>query len=271
MKTPVTTHEPITRESYFYIQEGNVTGVVFRSFLPEETDWVAFLADLDENPGEILRKGGGQGITSRRTVTGREVYVKRYLPSRFFRRLRDWAGRLRVMAEWQANLKAESIGIRTGTVAAAISVRKGMETRHYFISYPCQGTCVSHLLKSHEPGSPERERLLDALARYIAVLHHKGFFHAHLHLAHVFADENLDFGLIDLEASRIYRRLRRTLRMRNLSQIQKNLRKELSTPELKHFRRQYRQARGVMKASPASATFTSRTSTEAHTLSQRER
>lgn len=217
------------------IADGPISGVVHRHWRDEIASPVSFMQSIEAAPGNILRKGGGQGITARREFPFGPLFVKIYSAGNLHRRLRDLLGEGRAMREWRANCAAQALGINTATVVAALTRRQGWAATHLFLTAPAPGGDAVHLLRNLHAGGEERGEILRLLGRYVASLHARGFWHAHLHCKHIFLNPARDLTLIDLERSAIIIPLPEAKRLRNLRQMRKSLSSIVEPAEVMHF------------------------------------
>ena len=222
-------------------------------------DWEAFVHEVEQAPGRVLRKGGGQGSTTLRTLYGQDCYVKVYEPSTWRRRLRDAMGWLRSLQEWEINCRATEAGIGTATFLAALAIRRPFATRHLLIMKPAPGQSLAQWMRSQKNHPEERRRLVSRVASFTAWMHRKAHLaHAHYNCDHIFLTEKGEITLIDLEHALIAEPLPEKRIQRNLRQIRKGLRKFIPESEWQEFLRIYERE-----------DFTANTSNEAHTSLQR--
>ncbi len=230
------------RNEFLDIHGGGVRGVVHKSVSDQIEDWGSFARKLEEEEGQLLRQGGGQGVTSRKKLFGISVFCKIYMPDKLHRRLRDLAGRLRCMREWDSNCKAAEAGIDTAPILAAFAqVSPPLHTKHYFLTAPAAGQDLCSIFKAG-PEEAEREMILKKLGGYVSRLHGIGFCHAHLNCPHIFMGEDYQFSLIDLERAFIRKPLHQRYIDRNLKQLDKSLKKLVSPEEREIFRAAYNEA-----------------------------
>lgn len=202
------------------VDSGGLRGVVHRDFAAKLGDLGALAAALEREPGKVLRKGGGQGITALCELPTGPAFLKIYPPGKLHRRLRDLVGEGRALREWRANCATQALGIETATVIAALTRRQGFGWTHFFLTAPAPGREAAGLLRADTTG---RSDLLNALGRHVRSLHDRGFWHAHLHAKHLFVADDGMVTLIDMERSQIRNPLPEKLRERNLRQMRKSL------------------------------------------------
>jgi tRNA A-37 threonylcarbamoyl transferase component Bud32 len=230
------------RAQFLTVSEGNISGVLHRKWQHAAGDLPGLLADLQQNPGEILRKGGGQGTTSRRDFDGVLAFIKVYPPGKLHRRLRDVLLKSRAVREWESNCALEALGIHTACVLAALTRRDGpFSHTHFFVTQAAPGEDLHGLLKGLRQDELRRRELLRFTGGYVAFLHRTGFWHAHLHAKHIFLTPERRVTLIDLERSMIRKQLPAAKVERNLRQIRKSLSALVPKPELEEFERGYRE------------------------------
>lgn len=205
----------------------------------------ALLDTLPICPTMLIVRREGQGNTSCLEMLGHPVFCKIYRASTPARFLRDLFGVGRAMREWRANIACEALGIRTALVRAALTRREGLRYTHYFLTAQAPGMETAEILNALQDHPARRRAFLRQLGRYIASLHERGFWHAHLSLRHIFFTFDGQGTLIDLERSLIRRRLPRRKIKRNLWQIQRRLQRVVPPEDLGEFEHGYRSARGM--------------------------
>jgi len=139
-------------------------------------------------------------------------------------------------------MKAQEAGIHVARIFLAVTRREGLRASHLIVTEPLPGVSAAHILRrlNHEPEL--RDEFMRTLGAYVASLHEKGFWHAHLHCKHIFFTRAAEPMLIDLERSRVDSRLSQTARDRNLRQMEKSFARELDDPDPAAFRAGYRGA-----------------------------
>ncbi len=198
MLTPTNYHSEFEK-----IREGRLKGVI-RIGWKEKLGDLSFLFDeILRNPGDILRDGGGQGLTSVKALAGKDLFCKIYFPSTFHRRLREFFGFHRILREWEANVRAQEAGVQTAPIILAASRRSKLSSLGLLVTEPAPGRDARHVLRGLNDDPPLRKKTLEHLGRYVAHLHQSGFFHAHLHCKHIFLKEDGEASLIDLENSKV--------------------------------------------------------------------
>lgn len=156
---------------------------------------------MEERPGQVLRKGGGQGVTRTLEIGGRPLFTKEYAADSIARWSRDFVGAFRSFREWDANCRAHDAAVPCAGVVAVLSKRRGVRVDHLFCSEPAPGVSAAQQLPALREERDAIEEYLLALADFVAMLEGKGFCHAHLNCDHIFRDEQGAFTLIDLESS----------------------------------------------------------------------
>ncbi|MCC6546889.1 hypothetical protein IT570_06940 [Candidatus Sumerlaeota bacterium] len=194
---------------------------------------------IERQGGRMLRKGGGQGVTSLVETPVGKCFVKVYRPKRFSRRLWDFFRAPRSIREWRSNCQAEAIGVRTAVVIAAFTRRRGFRFFHYFITAPAAGEDAVEIIRALKKSGKTPDPFLRRIGSHLAELHGRGFWHAHMHCRHLFHGADESFSVIDLERSMIRTQLSRSKMYRNFRQMRKSLRSLLSDDDVRVFERSY--------------------------------
>lgn len=213
-------------EDFHRRRDGAVDARCHRAWVEKLGDAGDLLGEIEREPGEVLRKAGGQGVTSLREIAGEKFFCKVYRPDRLHRMLRDALMTPRAQMEWEANCRAGRRGVSSAIVVLAATRRDGpLRRTHLVVTAPAPGTAVDKLLRQDSASAEDRAALLRSLGGAMGRWHTLGFWHAHLHAKHVFALGADHFCLIDLERSEIHEHLPAPLAHRNLSQMATSLRK----------------------------------------------
>jgi tRNA A-37 threonylcarbamoyl transferase component Bud32 len=226
-------------ENFQPVMDSDIAGVVRRDAIAWLGDFRHVFCDVTGSPGTVLRKGGGQSVTSRREFNGQTVYCKVYRSDRLHRRLRDRLIGFRCFREWHANCLVNEAGIATAPIVAALAQRRGFSTLQLVISEPASGRSVAHWLEGRPGALPNRAAFLAALAGFLARLHGVGVFHPHLHAKHIFTVDGHTFSLIDLDRATICQPLPVWRRRYNLSQMRTSLKRLGTDDDARHFEREY--------------------------------
>lgn len=235
--------EATNREDQFeQIRVPGINGVFHRAWLGRVPSPKEFVESIEREGGRMLRKGGGQGVTSIVETSAGTCFVKVYRPKRFYRRIRDFFRASRGIREWRSNCRAEEIGVHTAPIIAAFSRRRGFRFFHYFISAPASGRDAAVILRDLKDRGESNAPFLRDVAAYLADLHRRGFWHAHMHCKHLFRADDGTFSLIDLERSMIRSKLPHGKMYRNFRQMRKSLRSLLPDTEVRVFEESYMKA-----------------------------
>lgn len=123
--------------------------------------------------------------------------------------------------------RLESLGIGTPQAVASVVYKKGgLVTRYYFVAGEDEGCDCEVWIASHA-GTPEWQQGIEALARFLAELHEKGFLHGDANLSnfriHPQDAGQYRFAVIDTNRSTFLDRpASRKQRMANLCRISHN-------------------------------------------------
>lgn len=179
------------------------------------------------------------------SIEGREIFVKRFKPYVWYRRLEAAIVATPARRCWQAAKELESAGF---AVAPALAI---IETRR--CSIPEDSYFITDAVPGAEPGGrfwlgeclapPERRRLLLAAAAYLRRLHDGGFYsrdaNADNFLVRASPAGRLEFFLIDLENVRRLRGVSRRRRVKNLVQLARPIRASVRRVDQVRFVRAY--------------------------------
>ncbi len=230
MPTP-TNHRPDFKK----IPEGGLKGIVRIDWEEKLGDLNALFDDILAKPGKVLRRGGGQGLTSMKDLAGKKCFCKVYFPSNFHRRLRDLLGFHRVLREWEATVRAQEVGVQAASIILAVSRISNFSVLGLLVTEPAPGRDARKILKDLKDDPSHRKNILENLGRYVASLHHAGFFHAHLHCKHIFLKENGEASLIDMENSMVAGSLSKRQLTLNLEQMVKSIKSYVPENEAEIF------------------------------------
>lgn len=200
-------------------------GVSHRTFAPLIGPFPALLDEVLADPGQVLRRGGGQGVTARRRIGEFRTFCKVYRAENLHRRVRDMLGVSRALREWECCLAAAGAGISVARVLFAGTRREGLGARHLVVTEELPGVAASRIAHALSADAAARASFEDELRAIVSGFHRAGFWHAHLHAKHVFIARDGTPMVIDLERSRVASRLPRSARDRNVAQMERSLRK----------------------------------------------
>lgn len=242
-KAPVGELPADTGKDYAKISDPGFRGVIHRRWRDRIGSVGKLLSSIERDPGEVRRDGGGQGVMCVRDVGGARAYCKIYRASKFRRKLRDAVGISRARREWEACMRAQEIGVHVARIYVAATRREGLRATHLVVTEPLPGVSAAHILRQLNHQNELRDAFLYSLGVYVASLHAKGFWHAHLHIKHIFYTRAAEPMLIDLESSRISSRLSQHAKDKNLHQMERSFGRELDDPNPAPFREGYRATR----------------------------
>ncbi len=213
------------RADFETLHVGPWRGVAHRSFAPLIGPLPVLLEEILAQPGDVLRSGGGQGVTARRAIGGFRTFCKVYRAENLHRRVRDMLGISRALGEWEACLAATGAGISVARILFAGTKREGLGARHLVVTEELPGIAANRIAQALGPDAAARAAFEDELRAIVARFHAAGFWHAHLHAKHVFIARDGTPMVIDLERSRVAPPLPRKARERNFAQMERSLRK----------------------------------------------
>jgi hypothetical protein len=237
---PTADSEQNLASQFIAIREKKLRGVIHRSWSNHFSGGEALLDALRASPAMAIDERAGQGKLSCRKMLGTVIYCKIYEYSTLSRYLRDLFGMGRALREWKANCACGALGIRTALVRAALTCREGLCFTHYFLTAKAPGLETAEIIKRLRHNRRKRRAFLRQLGRYVASLHERGFWHAHLSLRHIFFTPDGQGTLIDLERSMIRRILSPRKIKRNIWQLQRRLRHIVPPEDLGEFEFGYR-------------------------------
>lgn len=170
-------------------------------------------------------------------VEGREIFVKRFKPYAWYRRLEDLVLRTRARRSWQVAGELAEAGFRPAPALAFVERRVfGLPADSYFLmekvedAVPAGRWWVEEAAKG---GVRRRRELLRAFARDLRHFHDAGFYtrdaNATNFLVRPGAAGGLEIFVLDLENVRRPGRVSRRRRIKNLVQAERPIRTDLTT------------------------------------------
>jgi len=204
-------------------------------------------ARLLETPGARFVKDHRRTAVAAVTVDGREVFVKRFKPYAWYRRLEWLVAPTPARRCWEQSESLEAAGFRVPAALAATETRAG--------GLPADGYFVTASLTDAEPagrywrqralrfGVRERRRLLASLAREIRRFHDARFYTRDANvdnfLVRVRQGSEPEFLLLDLENVRRVRAVSERRRRKNLVQLHRPIREAVGVRDRLWFLRAY--------------------------------
>lgn len=193
-------------------------------------------------PQALLRDPGARFVKDHRrtavaavAVEGREVYVKRFKPYAWYRRLEWWVAGGPARRCWRASAALTAAGFAVAPPLAFVEDRRhGLPGEQYFVTAAVAGAVASGRYwrerGAAEPPARRRPRLR-ALARELRRFHDLGFYtsdaNADNFLVAFAPDGSPRFYLLDLENVRRLRAISPRRRRKNLVQLYRPVRGEV--------------------------------------------
>jgi len=225
---------------------------VTRLFAPEVrgTPLAAALAAPERllaAPGTRFVKDHRRTAVAAATVDGREVFVKRFKPYAWYRRLEWLFAPSPARRCWDVSRELEAAGFRVAPALAATESRRfAIPGDSYFVTMGLAGALpVGRFFRELAPSLPvsARRRLLAALARELRRFHDAGFYskdaNADNFLVRLDARGTPEFFLLDLENVRRPGSVSHRRRTKNLVQLHGPVRGLVSLHERLRFVREY--------------------------------
>ncbi len=178
-------------------------------------------------------------------VCGREVFVKRFKPYVWYRRLESAWVATAARRCWKASALLERAGFAVAPALAMVEVRRFfLPADSYFVTGAVPGAMpAGRLWLEGKLGSVERRRVLLSGAKTLRRLHDAGFYsrdaNADNFLIRVAPGAEIEFFLLDLENMRRLRRVSRRRRVKNLVQLQRPVRGSMRRADQVRFVRAY--------------------------------
>jgi Lipopolysaccharide kinase (Kdo/WaaP) family len=216
---------------------------------------------LLDNPGARFVKDHRRTAVALTTLEGHEIFVKRFKPYAWYRRLEWMFAPTPALRCWRQSEALERAGFRVAPpLALAETHYFGLPADCYFVTASLDGAEPAgrfwrergHGLRSHE-----RRRILVAFARELRRFHDSGFYsgdaNADNFLVRLTSRADAEFFLLDLENVRRPGQVSRRRRIKNLVQLQRPVRGEVGRMDRLRFLRAYaglplRELRGWLAA-----------------------
>jgi len=201
---------------------------------------------LDSPDARFVKDHRRTAVASAR-VGGREVFVKRFKPYAWYRRL-EWTFRSSPARRcWTQSAALERAGFRVAPALAIAETRRlGLATDSYFVTATVPGAMpAGRFWRERGRGLPvaERRRLLEALARELRRFHDAGFYsrdaNADNFLLRASDGGPPEFFFLDLENVRRVGRVSRRRRVKNIVQVLGPVRGEVARRDRLRFVRAY--------------------------------
>jgi len=198
-------------------------------------------------PGVRFVKDHRRTAVAAAALGGREVFVKRFKPYAWYRRLEWWLTSTPARRCWQRSLELERAGFRVAPALAFGETRwLGLPADSYFVSGSLAGAEPAGrfwLTRSATIACAERRALLRALARELRRFHDAGFYsrdaNADNFLVTVHPEGGAEFFLLDLEHVRRIGRVSRRRRAKNIVQLYRPIRGRVPLADRVRFVRAY--------------------------------
>ena len=202
---------------------------------------------LLDAPGARFVKDHRRTAVAATTVEGREIFVKRFKPYAWYRRLEWMFAPTPARRCWQRSAELERAGFRVAPALALAETRsRGLPADCYFVTASLDGAePAGRFWRERAPRLPSRERrrILVALARELRRFHDAGFYsgdaNADNFLVRLSAADEPEFFLLDLENVRRPGQVSRRRRVKNLVQLQRPIRADVRRIDRLRFLRVY--------------------------------
>ena len=201
---------------------------------------------LLEDPAARFVKDHRRTAVAAVTVEGREVFVKRFKPYAWYRRIEAAVALGSARRSWANARELAAAGIATAPALACVELfDAGLPADAYFVTAAVPGTspagrCWREAGPSLDPAA--RRRFVEAGARHLRRLHDAGFYtrdaNADNALVRVSGGE-FEFVLIDLESIRPVRSVSERRRQKNLVQVLRPIRGAVRVVDQIRFVRAY--------------------------------
>ncbi len=201
---------------------------------------------LLEAPGARFVKDHLRTAVAAVRVEGREVFIKRFKPYAWYRRL-EWLAKTPAMRSWLRSAELEAAGFRVPQALAATETRSiGLPADCYFVTASlADAEPAGRYWRERAVGLGVRERraLLAAFAREVRRFHDARFYtrdaNADNFLVRVARGSDPEFFLLDLENVRRVRAVSERRRVKNLVQLHRPVWGEVGTRDRLRFLREY--------------------------------
>jgi hypothetical protein len=202
---------------------------------------------LLDRPGARFVKDHRRTAVAATTLEGREIFVKRFKPYAWYRRLEWMFAPTPARRCWRQSAALERAGFRVAPPLALAETRSfGLPADCYFVTASLDGAePAGRFWRERASGlrSRERRRILVALARELRRFHDAGFYsgdaNADNFLVRLGAGGEPEFFLLDLENVRRPGQVSRRRRVKNLVQLQRPVRGEVRRTDRLRFLRAY--------------------------------
>ena len=199
------------------------------------------------SPGARFVKDHRRTAVAAATVDGREIFVKRFKPYAWYRRLEWMLAPTPARRCWEASGELERAGFNVAPPLAATETRRCVvPADSYFVTLSLEGALPAGRFwreRSAGLGITGRRRLLGSLARELRRFHDAGFYsrdaNADNFLVRLDAEGRGEFFLLDLENVRRPWRVSHRRRIKNLVQLYGPVRGEVSLRDRLRFVRAY--------------------------------
>ncbi len=211
---------------------------------------VAALAEpqrLLDAPGSRFVKDHRRTAVAAVSVAGRDVFIKRFKPYAWYRRLEWWIAGTPARRCWRRSADLERAGFRVAPALAFVETHAwGLPADGYFVTAVIDGALpAGQWWRERGRGLPlaARSAFLSALAAQIRRFHDAGFYtgdaNADNFLVRGGGDERTEIFLLDLENVRQLRRVSARRREKNLVQLHRPVRGEVRRLDGLRFVRAY--------------------------------
>lgn len=205
-------------------------------------------------PQRLLDAAGTRFIKDHRrtavaaaSVGGREVFIKRFKPYAWYRRLEWWISGTPARRCWQRSAELEQAGFRVAPVLAFVETRTcGLPADSYFLTAAITAAVPAGRWWRENVGRvppTARSHLLSTLAEELRRLHAAGFYtrdaNADNFLVRAGQDGRTEVFLLDLENVHRLRNVSERRRAKNLVQLYRPVRGEVRRLDRLRFLRAY--------------------------------
>jgi hypothetical protein len=202
---------------------------------------------LLDRPGARFVKDHRRTAVAATTLEGREIFVKRFKPYAWYRRLEWVFAPTPARRCWRQSAALERAGFRVAPPLALAETRSfGLPADCYFVTASLDGAEPAGRFwrdRASGLGSRERRRILVAFARELRRFHDAGFYSGDANtdnfLVRLGTAGEPEFFLLDLENVRRPGQVSRRRRVKNLVQLQRPVRGEVSRTDRLRFLRAY--------------------------------
>jgi hypothetical protein len=200
---------------------------------------VANPEQLLESPNAELVKNHRRTAVARVALAGRDVYVKRFKPYAWYRRIEALFGGGPARRSWHVASRIAARGFAPAPLLAMVETsRQGIPADSYLVTAAVDGAVPAArfwLEDAHARPLAERRRFLREVGGTLRRLHDAGFYsrdaNADNFLVRFGGGGELEFWLIDLETLREVGHVSHRRRVKNLAQLHNLLRGRISAPD----------------------------------------